>query len=239
MITNTGGNIMQEKSKYKNIIFDLGGVLIDWRPKDFLKAIFVDQPEVLKKFAQGLVGNVKDEFEKIGQSANRGTMTVNQFSQALAQSLDIDLHHAAYYVEQLPSYLVPIQQGLDILHKVKQAGFKLYILSNFPQEWFDPIEQQYDFFKLFDGGVISYRVGQVKPEPAIYHTLLSQYELVSGECLFIDDLPQNIEAGIACGIDGIVCSDHTYVAQELERLFVLSSVQTDEDKVDVIISQTD
>lgn len=239
MITSIGGNIMQEKSKYKNIIFDLGGVLIDWRPKDFLKAIFIDQPEVLKKFAQGLTGNVKDEFEKIGQSANRGTMTVDQFSQALAQSLDIDLHHAAYYVEKLPTYLVPIEEGLDILRKVKQAGYRVYILSNFPQEWFDPIEQQYDFFKLFDGGIISYRVGQVKPEPAIYHTLLNQYELLPHECLFIDDLPQNIEAGILCGIDGIVCSDHTYVAQELERLLMLSFSQTDADTVEGIISQTD
>lgn len=230
---------MQEKSKYKNIIFDLGGVLIDWRPKDFLKAIFVDQPEVLKKFAQGLGSDVKDEFEKIGQSANRGTMSVDQFGQALAQSLDIDLHHAAYYVEKLPEYLVPLQPGLDILHKVKQAGYKLYILSNFPGEWFGPIEQQYDFFKLFDGGIISYRVGQVKPEPAIYHTLLSQYELVSHECLFIDDLPQNIEAGISCGIDGIVCSDHEYVAQELERLFVLPATNTGADMVETIISQTD
>lgn len=212
---------MQKSSQYKNIIFDLGGVLIDWRPKDFLKAIFVDRPEVLKKLSSGLTSDVKHEFEKIGQHANRGTMTVDQFGHVIAHALDIDVHHATHYVENIPNFLLPLQSGLDILHKVKLAGYKTYILSNFPREWFDPIEQQYDFFKLFDGGVISYRVGQIKPEPEIYHTLLNRYELVSHECLFIDDLPQNIDAGIACGIHGIVCSDHAHVHAELVRLGVI------------------
>lgn len=212
---------MQKTNLYKNIIFDLGGVLIDWRPKDFFKAIFAHQPEVLEKISLDFSGDIKHEFEKIGQQANRGTMTVDQFGNVIAQALNIDMHHAAYYVENLPSYLLPLQSGLDILRKVKQAGYKTYILSNFPREWFDPIEQQYDFFKLFDGGVISYRVGYVKPEAEIYQTLLNRYELAPHESLFIDDLPQNIEAGVACGIHGIVCSDHAHVHAELVRLGVI------------------
>lgn len=212
---------MQKTNLYKNIIFDLGGVLIDWRPKDFFKAIFAHQPEVLEKISLDFSVDIKHEFEKIGQQANRGMMTVDQFGNVIAKALNIDIHHAAYYVKNLPNYLLPLQPGLDILHKVKQAGYKTYILSNFPGEWFDPIEQQYDFFKLFDGGVISYRVGYVKPEAEIYQTLLNRYELIPHESLFIDDLPQNIDAGMACGIHGIVCSDHTHVHAELVRLGVI------------------
>lgn len=208
--------------KYKNIIFDLGGVLIDWRPKDFLQAIFSEQPEVFQAFARGMQGDVKHLLEEVGKAANRGTMTVNQFGQTLADALNLDPTYADQYVQNLPSYLKPIESGLDLVDRVKKAGHKLYILSNFPREWFDPIEQRYDFFKQFDGGVISYRVGYVKPEPEVYNTLLTKYNLVAHESLFIDDLEQNIVAGQACGIDGIICTDHAFVYQELVRLGVIS-----------------
>ncbi len=224
-------------AKYKNIIFDLGGVLIDWRPHEFVKRIFFDNNEIQTRFLQILENaESKSQLNKIWLEMDRGALTLAQLAQEISQKFDIPLIYTQKYIEEVYHQMVPLEKGFEILAKVKAQGFAVYILSNFGPEWFERIDKKYDITKHFVGATISSRVGYVKPEPNIFQSLLQVHGLCPEESLFIDDMPINIEAAKSCGIDGIICSDHAYVAQELERLLVLPAVITD---VDMAHRQTD
>ena len=150
---------------------------------------------------------------------DRGMFTAAQVSEALAHRFPKD--KTLQFIQSIPAYLKPLDEGLEILRAVKALGYKTYILSNMAQEAYDAICKETDIFTEFDGAVFSYQVQAVKPDPDIYQKLLETYNLDAHECLFIDDLEVNINAGKALNIDGIVCKNHADVVQELKTLKVL------------------
>ena len=121
----------------------------------------------------------------------------------------------ALYSEMSPEYMTVIEEGIALFDAVRARGFRTYVLSNLHSDWYEKLQHKHDFFKKFDGIVISGHVNSTKPHPVIYQHLLTTYALTPEECLFIDDREDNIVAGKALGIDGIVCSDHAFVHQEL------------------------
>ena len=96
-----------------------------------------------------------------------------------------------------------IPEGIETLKKCAAMGKKLYIISNYHDRAFDVIERKYDFFRLFDGKVISSRVLMIKPDPDIYHHAELLFNLDPGRTLFIDDSPANVAVAMACGWQGI------------------------------------
>jgi 2-haloacid dehalogenase len=99
---------------------------------------------------------------------------------------------------------------VEVMKQLKQAGCKLYGLSNWSAETFPYAREKYDFFDLFDDMVISGEVGHVKPEPEIFHLLLKKIGRLADECLFIDDSLPNIEQANTMGFQTIhfVTSEH-------------------------------
>ena len=97
-----------------------------------------------------------------------------------------------------------VDEGVRFVKECKQAGHNLYILSNWDSESFALLAQEYpDFFNLFDGIVISGKVGLVKPDPAIFEYILNKYDLEPSDTVFIDDQQENIDAAQAMGIYSI------------------------------------
>ena len=150
---------------------------------------------------------------------DRGVLSPLQVSQALAHRFPQD--KLLHFIQSIPAYLKPMQEGIEIFSAVKALGYKTYILSNMSDVAYDAICKETDLFSQFDGAIFSYQVQAVKPDADIYQKLLDTYTLNAEECLFIDDLEVNIHAGRAMNIDGIVCHNHADVLQELKALKVL------------------
>jgi epoxide hydrolase-like predicted phosphatase len=203
-------------SRYRNIIFDLGGVLINYKPRKLIEQAFKEHDE--KPWY--LLDVIKSpEYLEI----DRGTITPEEAITLLAPHFPDRpfKEHCTTLLQHLVEQLVPLDAGVNILHKVRAQGFKTYILSNLSALAHQKIAA-YDFLSLFDGAVFSYHIKMVKPKIEIYQHLLTTYQLKPEECLFIDDLEANIKGAKAAGIDGIVCEDHDYVVEELKKRGIFS-----------------
>lgn len=107
-------------------------------------------------------------------------------------------------MDNLPNMLTPIAETIELLPKIKESGHKLYYLSNYHKELSRYIKNKYSFFNYFDGGVFSCDVNVVKPSVKIYQHFLDKYRLEPRECLFFDDMEQNVSAAKESGINGIL-----------------------------------
>jgi 2-haloacid dehalogenase len=179
------------------IVFDLGGVLIDWDPyRLYCNKLGLDR-QVVDRFMQEV------DFPGWNKEQDRG----RPFAEATVELSNLhpeyrDLIYA--YDEHYPASLGgSIQPVVDIVGKLKTAGYSLYVLSNWSAEKFKLVRPQYPFLEWFDGIVISGEVGLVKPDQAIFEVLLERTGHPADECLFIDDHIPNIEVARALGFQTI------------------------------------
>ena len=185
----------------KNIIFDLGGVLLHWNPKEF-----------------------PQEFQRFIASKNWDQLHCGHISQAEAIATLSDSFDKAFISDFIPTVypvLTFIPEGIELLNRVRAREYTTYILSNFHEQFFAHLPIDTAFFDTFDGVVLSFREGCKKPEPKIYQLLLSRYNLNPNECVFIDDMSANVAGAQAFGMDGIVCTDHATVCNTLIKRKIL------------------
>ncbi|MCS7174187.1 HAD family hydrolase [Pseudothermotoga sp.] len=194
----------------RNFVFDLGRVLLDWEPYEYMLKVF---PK-----------SVADEInEKIFESKDWWLMDKGIFSEEQLWEKKLkELPHLSEYIvhmkEKVPQLLIPIEENVKILPKLKQKGFKLYVLSNFSEKNFELVYSKYDFFKFFDGMVISSHVKLAKPEKEIYLELIKRYNLVPKDSLFIDDKLENIQTARMLGFECIHLTDHRNLTEKLKDL---------------------
>ena len=104
------------------------------------------------------------------------------------------------------------------VHKLKQMGYHLYILSNYSKDLFDKHTKGASFLEDMDGIVVSYQVNAIKPEKAIYDYLFETYQLSPQECFFLDDRLENIEAAKELGMDGVQIKSREQLLTLLDTL---------------------
>ena len=115
--------------------------------------------------------------------------------------------------------LKPIKENIELLYKLRDHyEYKLYVLSNFHKDSYEYVFKHNDFFKLFEGCLISCYFKLLKPEEKIYDTLLYEFGLIPEETLFIDDVKENIEAAENKGIRGLHLPDYTKLEAELKNI---------------------
>lgn len=181
---------------YKNIIFDIGNVLLNFSPKEYLSSKF-DNPKLVDELYFTIFKS--NEWVRLDE----GTITPDE-AEAIFCMGDIEYSSQIKYVmEDWCSMLTPIESSIQILREIKQKGYKLYILSNYHAAAFKISYERNDFFKLFDGMVISSEVKMLKPDSEIYEFLLNKYRLSPSETIFIDDTEKNIDAAGKLGIGTI------------------------------------
>ncbi|WP_105614254.1 HAD family hydrolase [Vallitalea okinawensis] len=190
----------------KNIIFDLGRVLLTFDPEGFIESKADLAPH--KDF---LLENV---FKNpLWIELDRGTMSVDEVVQKISSTYP-DLREVINScLHDFNEMFNVIESSEKILYDLKEQGYNLYILSNFHVESYDYVTSRFNFFKAFDGRIISAYVKQVKPDRGIYETLLVTFDLKAEETLFIDDTLANIEGAAEVGIHGI----HLYDPAILEN----------------------
>ncbi|MDO5657254.1 MAG: HAD family phosphatase [Paracoccus sp. (in: a-proteobacteria)] len=186
----------------RNVVFDLGNVLIEWRLWDALHRVFPDEQAMFAALeAQG--------FEAWNLEQDRG--------RRLAEAVPPGAHplFAEYAARITDAHAVAIPATVEILRRLKGQGVPCYALSNMSHEASAFMRAHHPFMSWFDGVVISAEEGVVKPDPAIYRLTARRYDLSPAETLFIDDRPDNIAAAMAEGWDGILFTSPEALRDEL------------------------
>lgn len=203
--------LTQPANRRMNVVFDLGGVVVAWKPDEIVAAV-IDDPDTRALARREVIAH-PDWLE-----LDRGTLTVDEaIIRATARS-GLPESLVRTLVDSVPAALVAYPETVALLHRVKAAGNRLYCLSNMPHDSMAHLERTYDFWHLFSGAVISARIGHCKPEPAIYEHLLTTYALTPAETVFIDDIAANVEAAERQGIVGIQFASVEATEAELRRL---------------------
>ncbi len=195
---------------YKNIIFDVGGVLLEWNPAKFLKELQV--PSSFIEVFDSLLWAMHDG----------GLVSREELIQKLPDHLDRETF--AQCVQKVSRSLKPIPEMVDLFHALQRQGYHIYILSNMPKEMHQELRDLHDFFSHPMGQIFSYQVKAIKPQPQIYEALLKAYNLVPEESVFIDDRLDNVVAAARLHIKAIQCQSPQQVLTDLEQLGVFSKV---------------
>ena len=180
------------------IIFDLGGVLIDWNPKHVFDENYFDSLEKRDYFFSHICTHEWNEEQDAGRSIVEGTqLLVQQFPEWESAIRD-------YYGRWTDMLGGAIHETVDIFKQLKDSGkYKLYALTNSQAELFSIALVRYNFLHWFDGRVVSGEEKTRKPFPEFYQRLLTRYNVNPVEALFIDDNLRNVKGGEDVGIRGI------------------------------------
>ncbi|MBQ6428220.1 MAG: HAD family phosphatase [Oscillospiraceae bacterium] len=181
----------------KNIVFDMGNVLIRFDRDVFMDRLGVaeeDKPLLAREIFQSL------EWARM----DRGSLTDEEAAAIICARIPARLHDA---VRKLVSFwdrpILEVDGVYDLVEELKGLGYRIYLLSNASL-------RQHDYWpripasRFFDGTLVSADVKLVKPQPEIYRLLCSTFELDPAECFFIDDAIQNVEGAFYCGMPGAV-----------------------------------
>ncbi len=182
---------------YKNIIFDLGGVLIDWNPRYLYRKIF-DSEEKIDWFLENICDMDWNEQQDAGRPLTEATkILVDKYP-------EYETEISAYYGRWIEMLDGPIQGTVDILKQtIYNPNFRVVALTNWSAETFPFALERYDFLGWFEGVVMSGEEKCKKPDPKIYNTLLDRFDMKPEDCIFIDDSLRNIKGGEELGINGI------------------------------------
>jgi putative hydrolase of the HAD superfamily len=184
----------------KNIIFDIGGVLLEWNPAKF------ELPADFKEVFESLLWGMHDG----------GLVSRKELMEKLPSHIDRDIFHE--FLKKISKELRPIPEMIDLFHTLKKQGYQLYILSNMPQEMHVELVELHDFFDHPVGQVFSYQVKAIKPQPQIYEALLAKFNLKPEESVFIDDRLDNVVAAERLKIKAIQCRSSQQVIEDLKKM---------------------
>lgn len=181
----------------KNIVFDIGQVLLTFEPERYLRNYFASEEEI-ERVARATFRSPE------WLNLDRGKWDKQQAAEYFADRLPEVAEQVKEAVICWTAMLEPISGTIEILAEVSEKDYNIYALSNYPAEGYEEARELFSFWQHFDGLVISAREGYVKPEKEIYQILLQRYELEPEKTLFIDDNPLNIEGARKAGMRGIV-----------------------------------
>lgn len=193
----------------KNIVFDLGNVLLDFDPDSYLEDL---------GYAEKIKGRLKTEIFETEEwlQLDRGAITESE-AVKIWQQRNPDLkNQIAEVMADWEKILTLKADSLEILKSLAAENYNLYILSNFHQQAFEYVSSKYDFFNYFDGRVISADIGLIKPSSEIYDHLLDKFKLKAEETIFIDDSKENIKAALEKGLRVIHFTDAGSLQEELK-----------------------
>lgn len=194
----------------KNIIFDMGNVLIAFHPKEIIKRVHVDE-----KDAELLENTIFLSREWV--DLDSGSKTEDEICERIKQKLPERLHDImSQLIRKWDDPLVEIEGMEKLVAEIKEKGYKIYLLSNASsrqKEYWDRISAS----KYFDGTLISADEKMIKPNPEIYLRLFEKFSLKPEESFFIDDSKDNIETGKRLGMQGVVFAGDT---EELRKILI-------------------
>lgn len=194
------------------VVFDLGGVLVDWNPRHLYRRLFGTDEDAMEVFLTQVCHVEWNERQDRGRP----------WAEAIAEAISRHPDQAAYiraYRERWGEMLAEaVHDSVAILRELRAAGTRLLALTNWSAETFPIAEARFDFMQWFEGIVVSGREGLMKPEAAIFRRLVERYRLVPERTVFIDDHPRNVDAARAFGLHALRFTDATRLRGDLIAL---------------------
>lgn len=191
-----GMNYTEHMSKIRNVVFDLGGVMINYNPRQFITDLGYDS-ELGTELCDAIFN------DPVWLDMDKG-IYMNYL-----EALPVFINHHPHLEKEIRSFFTPDWYEVYTLRRdterilynwVYDQGLDIYILSNFSFDGFSYVEKKYPFFRKARGKVVSAFEKLVKPQPEIYRLLLDRYKLKADECVFIDDYQVNVDGAVAAGM---------------------------------------
>lgn len=201
----------------KNIIFDMGKVIVDfcWREHFENMGLY---GETLERVADATVRSpLWNEFDRGVISEQEVVDLMVEQNPSLEKEIRLVLK-----VEDFPKMIRKFPYTDGLIDGLKAAGYNIYILSNFPYTSYNNSPHCLDFIEKTDGQIISYIYQILKPQPEIYNLLLDKYKLNAGECIFIDDKPENVAGAENCGIMSIQFTGYDDLIHTLRSMEIIA-----------------
>ena len=198
------------------IIFDLGGVLVDWNPEYVYREVFNDDQQKVDWFLNNICTHEWNVEQDAGRSIQKATELL------VAQYPEFEEWIRIFYDRWEDMLGGTIPETVTLLNKLKQANnHHLYALTNWSAETFPVALQRYEFLQHFEGILVSGEEKTRKPFPKIYEILLERYQINPFRSVFIDDNVENVEVAKKFGIKGIHFKSSQQLREELTNLGVL------------------
>jgi 2-haloacid dehalogenase len=197
------------------VVFDLGGVLIEWDPRHLYRKLFLNDDVAMEDFLANICTHEWNRGQDAGRSFAEGARLLKAEHPDKAELIDA---YRARFDEMMPG---PIAGSVEILAELRARGTPLYLLSNFSAETFPPAFERFNFLRWFHAMLISGEVGVIKPDPRIYEILIERFAIDPRRAVYIDDVEVNAEAAGRFGIHGIHFTSPAALRAELAGLGLL------------------
>ncbi|HVZ96955.1 MAG TPA: HAD family phosphatase [Chitinophagaceae bacterium] len=197
----------------KNIVFDFGGVLVDWNPRHLYRNVFDDE-KAMEDFLAHVCTDEWNAEQDRGRPLAEGTQLLQQ---------QFPEHHdliGMYYGQWETMLRSDIPGTVSLLHRLKKK-YHLYGLTNWSAETIPLAFSRYPFFKEFEGIVVSGEEKLIKPDKEIFHVLMDRYKISPAESLFIDDNVKNIHTARQIGFHAIHFTTPEQLEHQLAALQIL------------------
>ncbi len=197
------------------VVFDLGGVLIDWDPRHLYRKLFADDEAAMEHFLANVCTREWHRHHDAGRSFAEGARILKELHPDKADLID------AFGMRQGEMIAGPISGTVEVLQELRDREVPLYALSNWPAEGFTLARERFDFLGWFRGIVVSGEIGAIKPQPRIYEVLLERFAIDPLSAIFIDDVEANAVAARGFGIHPIHFTTPAALRAELVALGLL------------------
>lgn len=195
----------------KNIVFDIGNVLVDFRLKEFLAEKGFDAPMIKRLLKASVMNPYWEQFE-------RADITEKEAMEAfvgLDPEIEAELNIAFTNIHGM---LIIRDYAVAWVKSLKKAGYQIYYFSNYSKKAYDECRDSLAFMEYMDGGFLSFQERMTKPDPLMYTRFLERFHLIPQESVFIDDTEENVAVAEQFGFHGIVFQSYENAAQQMEAL---------------------
>lgn len=200
---------------YKNILFDMGNVIMDFSP-DYILSMYTKDVKLINFLKYKILYTVA------WARSDKGELTEKGIYDETIKGLDEKYHSIAKEVIYgWYNYKTESKEIYELMKELKNKGYRLFLCSN-AAESFHKYEDKIEAFKLLEAKVVSADIRQVKPDKEFFEYLLNTYRLKPEECFFIDDLAVNVKGAYECGIDGYQYNGNAGLLRKfMERVGIL------------------
>ncbi|HEY9220779.1 MAG TPA: HAD family phosphatase [Lutibacter sp.] len=193
------------------IIFDLGGVLVDWKPEYLYRKVFNGDEKKVQWFLSKVCTSAWNADQDGGRTIEEGVTS------KIAEFPEHEDLIRLYYEQWHQMFSGPIEENVELFKALKASGnYKIYALTNWSAEKWDKGLELFPFFHFFDGVVVSGQVKMRKPFPEIYNLIIDKFSINPENTIFIDDNEENVNAAAALKINGIHYKSPQQLLSELK-----------------------
>lgn len=181
-----------------NLVFDVGEVLLEYRWKDMLRDYGLSETDALRVGTE-----VFEDPDKLWGDFDRGLVTPEEIIASYCHKYPADAEAITWFISHGEYMHVPRPAVWKLVHQLKESGFHIYLLSNYPEILFQKHTEHADFMQDIDGLMVSYMNHLAKPDRAIYKALCDKYDLIPSNCLFFDDRLENVQGARDFGMSAV------------------------------------